>query len=178
MNLITKVDEGLRPLVGDLTGQVLVLAHNRLNRRYQMPRFQIFKATGGFGCQEGSLGRAVFGFHVADNEDARWDRNDFIGIATHELIERALEDTTPVLDINLDEREYIVIAHDGSTAKGDTPDQVMSRLRRITSSRVKQAYLAHPESRITDFGFVMHPKGAPPSEVKLKKRGGNWIDAT
>ena len=85
MNLITSGTEGLRSLEGDLKNKRLVLAHNRLNRRYQMPRFQIFHATGGFGCQENSLGSAVFGIHIADGESARWNRNDFIGIADDDL---------------------------------------------------------------------------------------------
>ena len=178
MNLINRGDEGLTPLVGDLTGQFLVLSHERLNRRYQMPRFQIFKATGGFGCKEGSLGRAVFGIHPADGEDARWSRSDFIGIASTQLVARAMQDMAPVPDIDLNERAYFLWAEDGSSAVGDTPDQAMQRLRRITSARLMQAFLTHPESHTNDFGFLVYPKGTEPTEVKLKKKGGTWIDAT
>lgn len=176
MNLITSGTEGLRPLVGDLKNQRLVLAHNRLNRRYQMPRFQIFQATGGFGCQENSLGSAVFGIHIADGESARWNRNDFIGIADDDLVIRALEDTTPVENIDLDKRVYFLIAKDGSMETGDTIEQARQRLRRITSAAVRVAYHAHPESVVTNFGFLSWPKGAEPVEVKIKSRGGIWID--
>lgn len=178
MNLIKRGDEGLMPLVGDLTGHTLVLSHERLNRRYQMPRFQIFKATGGFGCKEGSLGRAVYGIHIADNEDARWNRNDFIGIATQELAARAMEDVRPVPPLNLDERGYFLWADDGSSVMGDTVSEAMQRLRRITSAKVRQAFLTHPESHVNEFGYLVYPQGTEPTEVKIKKKGGSWIDAT
>ena len=177
MNLITSGDEGLRPLVGDLSKQRLVLAHTRLNRRYQSPRFQIFQATGGFGCQQGSLGSAVYGIHIADGESARWNRNDFIGIATDELVTKALEDLSPVEEIDTSERIYLVVAKDGSSATGDTLQSARLRLKRITKSSVRVAYHAHPDSSIDNFGFLTYPAGAVPSEVKIKSRGGIWIDA-
>ena len=177
MNLIVSGDKGLRPLVGDLTKQVLVLSHTKLMRRYQMPRFQIFHATGGFGCQENSLGSAVFGIHIADGESCRWNRNDFIGIATDELVTQAMEDTTPVENIDLRQRTYFLVAKDGTIETGDTIEQARQRLRRITRSAVRVAYHAHPESQLTDFGYISYPKGAEPVEVKIKSRGGIWIDA-
>ena len=177
MNLIVRGDEGLMPLVGDLTQQRLVLAHSRLNRRYQMPRFQIFHATGGFGCQANSLGSAVYGIHIADGESARWNRNDFIGIADDELVSKALEDTTPVENIDLDKRTYFLVAKDGSVETGDTPELARRRLGRITNAKVKVAYHAHPESQVNGFGLISYPKGAEPVEVKIKSRGGIWIDA-
>lgn len=177
MNLITSGNEGLRPLVGNLEKQRLVLAHTRLHRRYQLPRFQIFQATGGFGCQENSLGSAVFGIHLADGESARWNRNDFIGIASDELVNMALEDTTPVENLDIGARTYLVVAKDGSTATGDTIESARQRLKRITKSSVRVAYHAHPDSSIDNFGFLTYPAGATPSEVKIKSRGGIWIDA-
>lgn len=178
MQLITAADEGVRPLVGDLKDKVLVLAHTKLNRRYQMPRFQLFKATGGFGCSEGTIGSAVFGMFLADNEDARWDRRDFIGIATEDLIARALADTTPVKAIDLNERDYLVLSKDQHYARGSTPHEAMTRLRRLTRSALAVAYHAHPETVINDFGYLSYPEGAAPVEVKIKRQGARWIDAT
>lgn len=175
MNLIKQGDEGLRPLVGDLDGQTLVLAHTRLHRRYQLPRFQLFNATGGFGCKENSLGRAVFGQHPADGEDARWNRNDFIGIATAELVARAMADHTAVEPINLAERCFLLVSADGNYVMGDTPTQAMERLRRITKAKVTNAFIAHPETQIDEIGLMTWPTGAAPAEVKLKKKGGAWI---
>lgn len=175
MNLIQKGDEGLRPLVGDLNGQTLVLAHTKLHRRYQLPRFQIFNAIGGFGCQENSLGRAVFGHHPADGENARWSRNDFIGIATAELVARAMADVTPVEPVNLAERCFLLVSADGNYVMGDTPTQAMERLRRITKAKVMHSFIAHPETQINEIGLMTWPEGAAPAEVKLKKKGGAWI---
>lgn len=178
MNLITGKDEGLRPLVGDLAGQYLVLSHLKLNRRYQMPRFQIFKATGGFGCKDGSLGSKVFGVFVADNEDGQYRRSDFIGVATKELIQQALADTTPVPSINPHERIYLLFTNDGYYEKGDTVNEAMQRLRRVTKAQVRQAFHCHPESTVNEFGFLSYPSGTTLTEVKIKKQGANWIDAS
>ena len=178
MDLITLKSEGLRPLTGDLTNQVLVINHTRLISRYQLPRFQLFKATGGFGCQEHSLGRAVFGYCVASNEDARWNRSDFIGIASDQLIHRAMEDATPVDELDINARIYLVFSKDGTFEKGDTVHSAMTRLRRITESPVLVAYHAHPESQITDDGFLIYPQGTTLTEVKVKKKGELWIDAS
>jgi len=71
---------------------------------------------------------------------------------------------------------YFLIAKDGSTETGDTIEQARQRLRRITSAAVRVAYHAHPESVVTNFGFLSWPKGAEPVEVKIKSRGGIWID--
>lgn len=178
MNLITSSDEGLMPLVGDLTGCNLVLSHTRLNRRYQLPRFQIFKATGGFGCKEGSLGSKVFGVFVADNEDSAYRRSDFIGIATAELITRAMMDTTPVAALDTSLRHYLVVAKDGSYESGDNIDQAMKRLKRRTSAALQTAFLCHPESTINDFGYLTAPAGTTIAEVKVRKKGAAWIDAS
>lgn len=178
MNLITSGHKGLRPLVGNLTGLILVLDHTRLNRRYQLPRFQIVKAIGGFGCKEGAMGTAVFGMCLADNEEARWRRHDFIGIASDNLVQEAIADTTPVTDINLNDRHYLLLAKDLTVASGDTPHQAMTRLRRRTKAAVLFAYHCHPESAFNDAGFLTYPKGATPVEVQLKKRGGFWTDAS
>ena len=177
MNCIVAGDEGLRPLVGFLKNHRLVLRHTALNRRYQSPRFQIFHATGGLGCLESGLTDVVYGIHIADGESAHWDRNDFIGIATDDLVNQALEDTKPVENIDLNKRVYFMVAKDGSVETGETVNQARQRLGRITSSAVAITYHAHPESIITELGFISWPKGAEPVEVKIKSRGGIWIDA-
>lgn len=178
MELITSSSEGVLPLAGDLANKVLVLAHTRLNRRYQMPRFQLFKATGGFGCQENSLGRAVFGMFVADSEEARYNRADFIGIASEALVFKAMADTTPVKAINLNDRVYLVISKDGNVERGDSPTQAMVRLRRLTRSALSAAYHVHPETVVNEFGYMSYPDGAAPVEVKLRKQGEHWKDVT
>lgn len=173
MNLITREDRGVSPLVGDLTGKVLVIAHTRLNRRYQSPRFQLFKAYGGFGCKEGTLGSAVFGKYLADEEDDRRDRHEFIGIADDELIKLALADTTPVIELDPKLRQIMLVCKDGHYQFGDTAEQARQRLNHITKAEVIAAFEAHPETTISDMGFMTYPKGCQPVEVKLKK-GKEW----
>lgn len=172
MQLIESTDERLRPLVGNVKGRVLVLDWRQLKRRFQMPRFQLIKATGGFGCEEGSTGK-VFGTSICDGEDGAYRRNHFIGMATDPLIQAAMADTTPVAGIDLSLREYLLIARDGSTERGQTIEQARQRLRLISSAAITGAYEVHPESYMTDFGFISYPDGAPPVEVKIK-RGKVW----
>ena len=176
MKLITRGDEGLAPLSGDITGKVVVIAHTRLNKRYQSPRFQLFKATGGFGCKEGGLGSAVFGQYLADGEDDRRERQELIGIASDELVGRALEDTTPVVELDLTARVYLLIAKDGTYEVGDTVEQTRQRLLRLTDANVTEAWSVHPESKISDIGFITYPQGAPPVAVRIKK-GKEWTVA-
>lgn len=172
MHLITCTDERLRPLVGDLKGQVLVLDWAYLKRRYQMPRFQLIQATGGFGCSEESPGK-IFGRSICDGEEGTYRRNQFIGIATEELIMAGMADTTPVQNIDLNLREYLLIARDGSTERGHTIEQARQRLGRITSAAITGAYEVHPESYVNDLGYISYPDGAPPVEVKIRK-GKVW----
>lgn len=172
MQLIERTDERLRPLVGDIKGQVLVLDWRLLKRRFQMPRFQLIKAIGGFGCKEDNAGK-VFGASVCDGEDGAYRRPNFVGIATDELIGCAMADTTPVPSLDLNLREYLLIARDGSTERGPTIEQARHRLKLISGAAITGAYEVHPESYVTDFGFISYPEGAPPSAVKIK-RGKVW----
>lgn len=172
MNLIDETAQGLLPLQGDLTDQVLVLKWHLLQRRFQLPRFQLIKAKGGFGCQEGSPGK-VYGVCIADSANLWGRRDDFIGIATTDLINQAMADPSAVDNIDLSLREYLLVAKDGSSERGDTIEQARQRLKLITSAAVIQAYQVHPESRLNEFGFITYPEGASPTEVKIKK-GKTW----
>lgn len=173
MSLIDAGHEGLMPLVGDLTDKVVVLDWRKLNRRYQLPRFQLVKAKGGFGCKEGSLGNKVYGYCIADSSDVACRRQQLIGIATIELINEAMADTRAVGQIDLALREYMLVAKDGSSERGQTIEEARQRLKRITNSVVVGAYELHPESYITEFGFIQYPQGAPPTEVRINK-GKVW----
>ena len=85
--------------------------------------------------------------------------------------------TVAVENIDLNKRVYFMVAKDGSVETGETVNQARQRLGRITSSAVAITYHAHPESIITELGFISWPKGAEPVEVRIKSRGGIWIDA-
>lgn len=70
----------------ELEEKILVLNPTRLNDKYKTPEDQLFVATGGFGCSPSASGKAVYGYFLKDNEECRWDRNDFIGILKDEFL--------------------------------------------------------------------------------------------
>lgn len=66
--------------------QVLVLNPNHLTLEYRKKEFQLWKATGGFGCKPKNLGTAVFSTCLADGEPTRWERYDFLGVVKPEVL--------------------------------------------------------------------------------------------
>ena len=70
----------------DFAGKYMVLNPECLKGEYREAKYQLFFATGGFGCDPTKMGRAVFGYFVADGEDCRWCRGDFIGVAKDETV--------------------------------------------------------------------------------------------
>ena len=89
-----------------------------------------------------------------------------------------MADTTPVADTPLTERVILLIAKDGSRARGSTPNPAMERLRRITQSPVLMSYRCHPQTKIVSTGYLTYPEGAPPELVMLRKQGEEWIAIT
>lgn len=172
MKLIESGDEGVLPLVGNLIRKVLVLDWRQLRRRFQIPRFQLIRANGGFGCQEDSSGK-IFGQSIADGEDGTYRRSQFIGIAEDQLIHMAMADATPVKAIDTNLREYLLIARNGHHERGSTIEQARQRLGLITGSPVLAAYEVHPEAYVNEMGFIVSPEGAPALEVKITK-GKVW----
>jgi len=174
MNLISPGTPGLSPLVGDLTHKVAVLSHTKLNRRYAIPRYQLVRVIGGFGCVSEDSHKRVFGNCIADGEPVSVRRNELIGIASQDLIHLAMADTTPVQQIDLSLREYLIIASDGSSERGSTPDEAVRRLKMITDARIVCAYYVHPETRLMDIGILSPPEGAPVEQVKFRKGKKGW----
>lgn len=72
----------------DWTGKVLIVESSALSEQYRKPEHQLWRATGGFGCNPNALGRAVFATSLADGEKVRWSRSEFLGVATDEVVER------------------------------------------------------------------------------------------
>lgn len=165
MKLITANDEGLLPLVGNLASRVCVLNHHALTKRYQLPRYQLFKVNGGFGCQENSPGTTVFGQYLVDGEQDRRERKELIGIATDELIERAMQDDAPVMPIDVKQQVYMIVAIDGNHEFGSSLREAGQRLRMITKCKAAAGYLVHPETKINSLGYMTYPQGAPPIQI-------------
>lgn len=60
-------------------GKILVLRPDRLLDAYKDPKYQLFLATGGFGCSPTAIGRTVSGNFLFDDEFATFNRTDFYG---------------------------------------------------------------------------------------------------
>jgi hypothetical protein len=85
--MITSISKGVLPLpTTSWVGQVLIMDPKILSASYKQPRFQFHKITGGFGAEPGLMGRCTMAECLADKEIARWDRGDWIGLASPELI--------------------------------------------------------------------------------------------
>ena len=63
-----------------VAGRVLVLKPETLMDEYKTPDCQIFLAQNGFGCVPTASGRAIFGEFLIDGEQAKFSRQDFIGV--------------------------------------------------------------------------------------------------
>ena len=61
--------------------QVLILKPESLVEEYRHGEFQLFLASGGFGCDPSKLGNKVFGEFLVDGEEACFRRYAFLGIA-------------------------------------------------------------------------------------------------
>ncbi len=70
----------------DFEGRVVVLSPRTLKESCWSVQNQLWLATGGFGCGPHSSGRAVFATCLADGEETRWNRADFVGILKEDLL--------------------------------------------------------------------------------------------
>lgn len=90
--IINKTD-GLFTIDGqDLTGKVIILHDEELGDNFQDPKYQFWIAQGGFGCSPFTIGKAVIAEALIDKEVCRWARDNFIGIASPELIAQYFPD--------------------------------------------------------------------------------------
>lgn len=167
MQLIDVFTKGIKPMVGDITDKVCVIRPTGLNKRYQSPRFQLFKATGGFGCKPENSGSKVFGFYLSDNEEDTRRRYDFIGLASDELIEQAMSDATPVKEIDKTAVGYLVISNNQHWAVGVSISDAKSKLSSIGGRGIAQCFLCHPETYVDEMGHVMTPSGTQLTELKI-----------
>jgi len=70
----------------DYTDRVLVLKPDAIRDEYKSPKYQLFYATGGFGCNPMVLGTKVFGHFLIDGEKTSFNRSDFFGVIRDDLI--------------------------------------------------------------------------------------------
>lgn len=66
--------------------KVIILKPSSLNEEYWKPEFQICLATNGFGCDPTASGRAVYLKFLFDDENARFNRSDVLGVMKDEFL--------------------------------------------------------------------------------------------
>lgn len=66
--------------------QLLILKPTVLVDEFQQPDYQLFYATGGFGCDPKKLGAKVFGFFLKDGEETSFRRHEFYGVVNGESL--------------------------------------------------------------------------------------------
>lgn len=89
-------------------GKVLVLSTKTLKESSWSQQDQLWLATGGFGCDPNSSGRAVFSTCLGDGETTRWNRADFTGVLKEELLpDWAIEKLTEIQGQQITESETV-----------------------------------------------------------------------
>jgi hypothetical protein len=69
----------------DFTGQIMVVPYEKFVYTQRIPENQLWRAMDGFGCHPELMGKAVFA-KCLDGDEARWNRQDFLGVLKPELI--------------------------------------------------------------------------------------------
>lgn len=88
MNMKTIIDKSeCRPLSDHIEGKLVVIDSKYFKPEFREAKYQIVLATGGFGCDAGKLGNAVFVVECCENpENYRQERYNLIGEPTKEMI--------------------------------------------------------------------------------------------
>ncbi len=146
------------PFPSDMTDKVCVIRADALGARWQKPKFQLVRVTGGFGCKLENTGSKVFGTTIADGENWSGRRSDFIGEASPELISECLADLEGELPLDPTQMMYLAIG-DGAWGKGDTLEAAKKVCKRA-GGKPRIAYHCHVETWVGDFA-IHWPDGAP-----------------
>ena len=77
-----------KPLSDNIEGRLVVIKPDFFKPEFRDAKYQIVLATGGFGCEAGKLGNAVFveEVHTDNPEHYRQERYNLIGEPTEEII--------------------------------------------------------------------------------------------
>ena len=77
-----------KPLSDNIEGKLVVIKPDFFKPEFRDAKYQIVLATGGFGCEAGKLGNAVFveEVHTDNPEHYRQERYNLIGEPTEEII--------------------------------------------------------------------------------------------
>ena len=76
-----------KPLSDNIKGRLVVINSKFFKPEFRDAKYQIVLATGGFGCEAGKLGNAVFVIECCENPEIyRQERYNLIGEPTEEII--------------------------------------------------------------------------------------------
>lgn len=76
-----------KPLSEHIKGKLVVVRSEFFKSEFREAKYQLVLATGGFGCDAGKLGDAVFVIECCENpENYRQERYNLIGEPTEETI--------------------------------------------------------------------------------------------
>ena len=70
----------------NVEGKVLVLSPDALKESAWSQESQLWLATGGFGCDPKASGRAIYATCLGDGTEARWNREDFVGVLDEQYL--------------------------------------------------------------------------------------------
>ena len=70
----------------DLSGKIIVINYTEMNEKFWKPEYQLWLATGGFGCSPTASGRAVYAKCLYDGEENRWNREQITGVLMDKLL--------------------------------------------------------------------------------------------
>ena len=86
MKTIIERDE-CNPLSDNIEGKLVVINSKFFRPEFEDAKYQLVLATGGFGCEAGKLGNAVFVIECCENPEIyRQERYNLIGEPTEEMI--------------------------------------------------------------------------------------------
>lgn len=159
MPIIANDDPRLIPTEGQrLEGKLIIIKADKINKRYRAARFQLYKATGGFGCNPGAMGKKIYADCIADGEeDIHWERYDVAGIANDDLVAECNADTSEAVRINPDDRCFMAVIA-GQWATGKTVAEALAGVKKRKLGKGVCVWHVHPETRIHDLGGFYYPK--------------------
>ena len=102
----------------DYTGKVLILRPSVLADNCRDVKNQLWYGQSGFGLSPTSSGRAVFATCLGDEEKARWNRTDFIGVLDEQYLPDWAQEKLTELRAPAQQQEEPVQEQDSGPAQG------------------------------------------------------------
>jgi hypothetical protein len=151
-------------LEGDLTNQILVLRPDMLGKRWQLSKFQLVRALGGFGCSPTAIGSSVYTVSLVGEERCNYRRGDFLGIASQEQIDVALAEKGGELPLDPTDMCFLAIGK-GYWGRAET----LALAKKNCQGKAMIAFHCHIETQVNEMGYLTWPFGCPePIEVWKK----------